>query len=134
MLSYKGTVYPWHCDHNGHMNVMWYVGKFDEGSFHVLNALGITPQFLRENNRGMAAVEQKIEYKRELFAGDIVEVNSRVVDIREKVIIFQHVMTNAANGVEAATTTLTVLHTDKTTRRAIAFPEFVREKAAALTT
>jgi acyl-CoA thioesterase FadM len=26
--TYRGAVYPWHCDHMGHMNVMWYVGKF----------------------------------------------------------------------------------------------------------
>ena len=25
--TYRGAVYPWHCDHMGHMNVMWYVGK-----------------------------------------------------------------------------------------------------------
>lgn len=27
LLTYRGAVYPWHCDHMGHMNVMWYVGK-----------------------------------------------------------------------------------------------------------
>lgn len=27
--TYRGTVYPWQCDHVGHMNIMWYVGKFD---------------------------------------------------------------------------------------------------------
>ena len=26
--TYRGIVYPWHCDHMGHMNVMWYAGKF----------------------------------------------------------------------------------------------------------
>jgi acyl-CoA thioester hydrolase len=31
-LTYRGTVYPWQCDHIGHMNVMWYVGKFDEAT------------------------------------------------------------------------------------------------------
>ena len=31
-VTYRGTVYPLHCDHMGHMNVMWYVGKFDEAS------------------------------------------------------------------------------------------------------
>jgi len=25
-VTYRGTVYPWHCDHIGHMNVMWYSG------------------------------------------------------------------------------------------------------------
>jgi acyl-CoA thioesterase FadM len=31
--TYRGVVYPWHCDHMGHMNVMWYVGKFDEATW-----------------------------------------------------------------------------------------------------
>ena len=25
--TYRGTVYPWHRDHVGHMNIMWYVGQ-----------------------------------------------------------------------------------------------------------
>jgi hypothetical protein len=29
-ITYRVVVYPWQCDHKGHMNVMWYVGKFDE--------------------------------------------------------------------------------------------------------
>lgn len=29
-ITYRGVVYPWQCDHMGHMNAMWYVGKFDE--------------------------------------------------------------------------------------------------------
>ena len=33
VITYRGTVYPWQCDHMGHMNVMWYVGKFDEASW-----------------------------------------------------------------------------------------------------
>jgi hypothetical protein len=24
ILTYRGVVYPWQCDHMGHMNVMWY--------------------------------------------------------------------------------------------------------------
>jgi len=25
--TYRGTVYPWQCDHVGHMNIMWYAGN-----------------------------------------------------------------------------------------------------------
>jgi acyl-CoA thioester hydrolase len=32
-VTYRGVVYPWHCDHMGHMNVMWYVGRFDEATW-----------------------------------------------------------------------------------------------------
>jgi len=32
-ITYRGGVYPWHSDHMGHMNVIGYVGKFDEASY-----------------------------------------------------------------------------------------------------
>src|SRR5947199_6240966 len=130
--TYKGTVFPWHCDEMGHMNVMWYVGKFDEGTRHFFHALGLTPQFLRANNRGMAAVEQTIEYKRELLAGDIVTVHSTLLDIKDKSVRFSHEMRKADTDEIAATTTLTGVHVDTIARRACAFPAEVREKAAML--
>jgi acyl-CoA thioester hydrolase len=40
--TYRGTIYPWHCDHLGHMNAMWYVGKFDEATWNLFAAIGIT--------------------------------------------------------------------------------------------
>jgi len=132
LLTYKGTVYPWHCDEMGHMNVMWYVGKFDEGTRHFFHALGLTPQFLRANNRGMAAVEQTIQYKRELLAGDIVAIHSVLNEIKDKVIRFTHEMRKADTEEIAAVTTLTAVHLDKTARRACAFPAEVRAKADAL--
>jgi len=58
-ITYRGTVYPWQCDHMGHMNVMWYVGKFDGATWQLFSALGLTPAFLRRENRGMAAVDQR---------------------------------------------------------------------------
>ena len=51
--TYRGTVYPWHCDHNGHMNIMWYVGKFDEANWNLFALIGLTPSYLRESGRGI---------------------------------------------------------------------------------
>jgi hypothetical protein len=56
--TYRGTVYPWQCDHVGHMNIMWYVGKFDEANWNLFARLGLTPSYLRASGRGMAAVQQ----------------------------------------------------------------------------
>jgi hypothetical protein len=69
--TYRGAVYPWQCDHVGHMNIMWYVGKFDEANWNMFARLGLTPSYLRQSGRGMAGVQQNITYKRELFAGAI---------------------------------------------------------------
>src|SRR5262245_24951188 len=89
LMTYRGTIYPWHCDHIGHMNVMWYVGKFDEASWSLLAAIGITPTYMRDNERGIVAVEQQVSYRRELTAGDVIIVHSEVLEVRDKVIRFR---------------------------------------------
>jgi acyl-CoA thioester hydrolase len=125
LLTYRGTIYPWHCDFVGHMNVMWYVGKFDEATWHLFNALGLTPSMLRASKRGMAAVDQQISYIRELHAGDIVTVYSTLLEIKEKSLRFTHEMINDGTGEVAATTTLKGVHLDLEARKSCAFPEAV---------
>jgi acyl-CoA thioester hydrolase len=127
--TYRGTVYPWHCDHVGHMNVMWYVGKFDEATWNLFARIGLTPSYLRESGRGMAAVQQNISYRRELLAGDIVEVRSILLEVRDKVIRFVHEMRNAETGEIAATCELTGVHMDRRARKSVAFADSIRESA-----
>jgi acyl-CoA thioester hydrolase len=130
--TYRGTVYPWQCDHVGHMNIMWYVGKFDEANWNFFARLGVTPTYLRESGRGMAGVQQNIAYKRELFAGDIVEVMSRLLEIGDKSIRFLHEMCNAETGEIAATCEITAVHLDREAHKSIAFPPAIRETAMKL--
>ncbi len=127
LLTYRGVVYPWQCDHMGHMNVMWYVGKFDEATWQLFTRLGLTPSFLREQKRGMAAVQQNIAYKRELMAGDTVTIHSGILEMREKVIRFCHEMRSDETGEVAAITVLTGVHIDTQTRKSCPFPELVVE-------
>ena len=83
-VTYRGTVYPTQCDHMGHMNVMFYVQKFDEAVWQVLAGIGLTAARMRGDQIGMAAVEQHIIYKRELRAGDSVSIRSGILDVRDK--------------------------------------------------
>jgi len=128
LITYRGTVYPWHCDHMGHMNVMWYVGKFDEATWQILAAVGLTAARLRQDGVGMVAVEQHIEYKRELLAGDLLTIHSFVQEVREKSLIFVHEMTNQETQELAARTTLTGVCIDTATRRGRPFPADIRER------
>jgi acyl-CoA thioester hydrolase len=113
----------------GHMNVMWYVGKFDEATWHLFALLGLTPTFFREYHRGMAAVQQDITYRRELQAGDVITIYSRVLEVKEKVIRFSHEMHNEEAGEMAATTTITGIHLDTQLRKSCPFPPTVIERA-----
>ena len=102
---------------------MWYVGKFDEATWHVFASLGLTPSFLRQHDRGMAGVQQNISYKRELRAGDILAIRSGILEMREKVIRFFHEMRNEETDEISAVTVLTAVHMDTKTRKSSPFPK-----------
>jgi len=120
--TYRGAVYPWHCDQMGHMNVMWYVGKFDEATWNLFASIGITTAYLRENKRGMAAVQQDITYKRELLAGDTLTVRSGLLEVRDKAVKFVHEMRHAVSGEVAAVCVLTGVSIDTQTRKSCPLP------------
>jgi acyl-CoA thioester hydrolase len=130
--TYCGTVYPWQCDHVGHMNIMWYVGKFDEANWNLFARIGLTPSYLRESGRGMVAAQQNITYRRELLAGDIVEIKSALLEIRDRSIRFRHEMRNAETGEIAAVCELTGVHIDRQARTSAALPDAIRRTAARL--
>jgi acyl-CoA thioester hydrolase len=128
ILTYRGTIYPWHCDHMGHMNVMWYVGKFDEATWQLLGSFGLSAKRLHEGKIGLVAAEQRIEYKRELLAGDLIAIHSFIQEMREKALVFVHEMTNQGTQELAARTVLTGVCIDINTRRARPLPADIRER------
>ena len=126
MLTYRGTIYPWHCDHMGHMNVMWYVGKFDEATWQLAGALGLTGRALAGSGCGMVAAEQLTQYRAELFAGDLITIHTRILGTSARSLRFEHAMRNATTGELAAVSTLVGVHIDRTTRRACPLPDDVQ--------
>jgi acyl-CoA thioester hydrolase len=132
MLTYRGTVYPWHCDHMGHMNVMWYVGKFDEATWQFFHTLGLSRGWMRDAMRGMAAVDQRITYARELHAGAVVSIRTQVLEVHAKRLVFSHEMRNDETGEVAARTTLVGVHIDTVARKACPLPDPVIAAATAL--
>ena len=133
-ITYRGIVYPWQCDHMGHMNVTWYTGKFDEATWNFFASLGIGPTYIRERKCGIAGVQQNIAYKQELAAGDPVSVRSCVLEVRAKVIRCLHELINEERDEVAASSDLTVVHIDLRTRKACPYPDEVLHRARAITT
>jgi len=64
-------------------------------------------------------VQQNISYKRELLAGDIVEVRSFLLEVRDKAIRFVHEMRNAETGEVCAICELTGVHVDRKVRKSV---------------
>jgi len=126
--TYRGMVYPGQLDHMEHMNVQWYASKFDEATWQLFSAIGITSEYMQKQNRGMAALEQTTKYKSEVRSGELLVVKSKVIETGEKVIKFLHIMYNAESMQEVANTELVGVHIDRKIRKSCSLPTFVAEK------
>ncbi len=115
--TYRGTVYSWQCDHMGHMNIQYYAAKFDEATWQLFHKIHITPEYLRNNNRGMVAVDQRTKYKKELLPGDTIYIFSKVIEVKNKTIRFKHVMKSCSTDEIAAETELLGVHIDTLKRK-----------------
>ena len=130
--TYRGVVYPDQLDHMGHMNVRWYTAKFDEAAWHLFSYVGVTNGYIREQEKGMAALEQLTKYKAEVMAGDLLVVRSKMLEVKEKTIRFLHTLYNAETEAEVATSELLAVHLDRKKRKSSALPADIRAKCEAL--
>lgn len=126
--TYRGSVFSWECDDVGHMNVRYYVAKFDEASWQLMAKLGLTPSYLRTNNKSVVAVEQHIKYINELLPGDLIVVRSKVEEIKKSFIKFNHQMINSQTMQIAADMTVVAVHLDLITRKPGTIPSEITHK------
>lgn len=129
--TYFGMVYPAECDHMGHLNVACYVQKFDAATWNFFFNIGITPSMLRDTSVGLAAVEQVLNYKKELMPGDVLEIRTRILDVSEKKVRFRHEMIHRESGQVAATCELLGVCFDRAAHKSRAFPPEILSKARA---
>ena len=123
--TFKGVVYPWYCDHMGHMNVQHYISKFDEATWNIFAHVGLTGRYMKANNTGMVAVDQRIIYKLELLPGDNIFIESEILDIENKKIHFKHFMYRLGTNEIVSETTMLGVCIDTVTRKSKALPDFV---------
>ncbi len=128
----RGAVHEWQRDHMGHINVRAYMEFHDAACWQFYAAIGLTPSLLRGGEVRLAAVQQNISYNRELFPGDVVVVHSGVLEAREKVLRFRHVLSNVESGELCSNCEFTVVCLDPQTRRSRPFPEAVLDRAREL--
>ena len=127
-LTYKGAVMTWECDSNGHMNVMYYINKFEHAGRHTNVELGLT-DLVGKNNIGIVIVEQQIKYLREVFEDDLLYIESTLLDIGNKAFTILHEMHNTKSKELVSTMKVVFVLFDQVGRKALPFP---KDKKSAL--
>ena len=126
--TYRGVVYPWQLDHMDHMNVQFYTAFFDAATWHFFAALGMTSGYFKTNQRGMAALDMRTLFKRELHAGALVRITSELLEAKPKTMRFLHRMYESESGAEAATAEIVGAHIDTVARKSVPFPQDIAKR------
>lgn len=132
METYRGIVRKSDIDHMGHMNVTYYMQKFDEATWAFFAELGMGASWMSENRRGMMAVEQHIKYYAEVVAGERLVISTNVVDASKQTIRILHTMVNPATDTVVATCEMVGVSVDLDSRSATPLTSEVRAVAETL--
>ncbi len=124
--TFRGVVYPWHCDHQGHMNTMHYVGMFDQAFWHHMSALGFTREYMDRNRGGFVDVRDTIEYRAEQGVGSLVVIESGLLKIGNTSMTALHRMRNIETGEIAATSEKVSVYFDLAARSKAPLPDELR--------
>jgi acyl-CoA thioester hydrolase len=120
-LTYKGAVMTWECDSNGHMNVMYYINKFENAGRNLSLEMGVSKIMSKEI--GFVVVEQTIKYLREVFEDDLLFVESSLVNFSNKAMVMRHEMFNGITKDLVSTMDVVGVLFKKTNRKAIPIPK-----------
>jgi len=121
--TFRAVVYPWHCDHQGHMTTMHYVGMFDAACWQHLSAMKFTRKYLTQHQTGFVDVKDTIEYKAELPVGSLVVIVSELTRIGKSSITVLHTMQNVETNEIAATSEKISAYFDLEARHTTPLPD-----------
>ena len=125
----RGTVHEWQRDHMGHINVRAYMEFFEEACWQFYAMLGMPASLLRGGVLHLAAVQQNISYRKELYPGDTVAVRTGVLEMRDKVLRFRHELVNTETAEICATCDFTVVCLNPESRKSQPFQPAVAARA-----
>ncbi|MBM3557172.1 MAG: hypothetical protein FJX47_16645 [Alphaproteobacteria bacterium] len=118
-------------DYNGHMNMGYYLVALDnKATDGFFNHLGIGLAYIEAEKKSLFTVTSCIDYIQEAFAGDTLEVATRLIAFDQKRVLYVHQLYQAGSGAHIANNECLSLHVDMTTRRSAPFPPEVLAKIA----
>ena len=130
--GYQDVVRPEWIDHNGHMNMGYYLVVFDYATDEWFRHVGLTDAHRREHAITTFCLEAHVTYQREVHRGDPLRFTTQLLAHDAKRMHYVHAMYHAREGYLAATNELMTLHVSQHTRRAAPMAPVVLERLGRL--
>ncbi len=128
---YESVVKPEWIDHNGHMNLGYFVVAFDEATDAVYEIWGIGLDYPKQCGCSVFTLGVNVDYLAELFEGDPIRIETLLVDHDHKRIHYFHRMYHGDSGALVATNECLCMNVNLESRRSAPFPDDVARKLGA---
>ena len=115
--AYRDVVRPEWIDHNGHMNMGYYLVVFDLATDEFMRWVGLDAEHRRAHRVTTFCLEAHVTYHREVREGDPLRFTTQLLAHDTKRLHYIHAMYHATEGSLAATNELMSLHVALDTRR-----------------
>ena len=130
--QFRATVKPEWIDHNGHLNMGYYMVVFDFATDEFMDFVHLTRAHRKEHQVTTFSLEGHITYNREIGEGEPMRFTTQLLDFDEKRFHYIHHMYHATEGYLASTNELMSLHVSLATRRAAPMQPVILERLAAI--
>ena len=128
--EFRAVVLPEWIDHNGHMNMGFYLVVFDLATDAWFRHLGLDEAHRAAHRVTTFCLEAHVTYHREVREADPLRFTTRLLGWDAKRIHFFHEMFHAEAGFLAATNELMSLHVSEATRRGAPMAGEIRDRLA----
>jgi acyl-CoA thioester hydrolase len=130
--AYRDVVRPEWIDHNGHMNMGYYLVVFDFATDEFFRWVGLDADHRRRHAITTFCLEAHVTYHREVRSGDPLRFTTVLLGHDAKRLHYIHAMYHAREGYLASTNELMSLHVDLRTRRGAPMAEEITARLAAI--
>ena len=129
---YRDRVRAEWIDHNGHMNMGYYLVVFDLATDEFFRWVGLDEAHRRARGVTSFSLETHVTYQQEVREGDPLRFTTRLIGFDAKRLHYFHEMWHAEAGYLAATNELMSLHVSLETRRAAPMAPEVLDRLGAI--
>jgi len=126
METHRAVVFPWHCDHIGHMSVRWYAHAFDDAGFHLWLRIGMSHVTMKQRGLATVIASTRTDFLHEANAGELLVVESAFTRLGSKSLNVTQRLTNGETGVLYATNEVVEVFFDLDARTAVVIPDDIR--------
>jgi len=128
----RARVQPAWIDYNGHMNVGYFSVVFDIAADAFFEFLGLTQEFRLRHGSTTFALEQHLNFLREVNEGDELRFEARLLDFDAKRFHFYQEMFRVGDDRPAASCEGLSAHVSTATRKTAPMPQPLVERLAAI--